>query len=124
MKCSESMKNENVLGSLSKKPIHVAVAVLLLFALLPLPYGFYQFLRVAVFSAAGFLAWQMFNSKHNGWMVVMIAMALLFNPIAPIYFSRELWMLLDLIAANLFIACPVENSDNACAAERIIGGSH
>lgn len=104
------------LRSLSQKPIHLAAAVMLLLALIPLPYGFYHLVRLVVCIASGFLAWQLFQTKRHGWMIVMGILAILFNPISPIFLTREFWMLLDLVAANLFIACPAivtKESDGA-----------
>lgn len=94
------------LKSLSQKPVHVAAAVMLLLALLPWPYGYYKLLRLAICIASCFLAWQLFQIKRNGWMVIMGILAILFNPISPIFLARYLWALIDVIAAIVFVACP------------------
>ena len=74
----------------------------------PLPYGFYQLLKIltcitACYSASKFRD----NSK---WLWTMICIAILFNPIRPIKLDKELWNLLDIISGLIFIRCLKINS--------------
>lgn len=92
---------------LFERKVQVLIAILLLLALANLPYGYYQFLRIGVFIAAGMLAWR--NAQVEGmvtWVYVMAGVALLFNPIFPIHFQRVEWAWLDIITAIIFLACP------------------
>ena len=79
--------------------------VVLLLAIPPLwPYSYYQLLRWFVLIAAGYTAYLAFKTDHisKGWL--MVATAVLFNPIAPIYLSKGTWSLADLVAAIIFFA--------------------
>lgn len=82
--------------------IYIA-AGLLLIAAAPLPYGYYTFLRIVatvVFLWAGVIAW---DRKSVLLAVIFGLMAVLFNPILKIHFSKELWAALDLTAAALLL---------------------
>ncbi|MEO7100271.1 MAG: DUF6804 family protein [Luteolibacter sp.] len=59
----------------------------------------YQLSRWAVCAAAifGFL------NTQSPWKWAMVAVAVLFNPLGPIHFSRESWPVLDGMAAFAFI---------------------
>lgn len=78
------------------------IAVLLLIAILPLPYGYYSFLRwvtCGIAAVTSFIAYQ-WGFKWAPW--VFIPLAILFNPILPIHLTKEIWQPIDIIAAILF----------------------
>ncbi len=83
--------------------ILVPVALLMI-ALLPLPYGYYSFLRLVVSASAAYLAWQDYNRKNafNGWSLIFSMVTLLFNPLVPIYLDRGSWFVIDLAVAGIF----------------------
>ncbi len=70
---------------------------MLLAALLPWPYGYYNFLRFCVCGAAAFLAYQQWthDDAASKWVVVLVAIALLYNPFVPVYLTREIWTVLN-----------------------------
>ena len=88
--------------SISIKPPVIASIIMLLLAILPLPYGYYTLLRLVVCFTAVFLAWFSHKSKSIRWTWIMGFLALMFNPIIPIYFGREFWIFVDLIAVVIF----------------------
>ena len=63
------------------------------------PYGYYQLLRWVVSVVGISNAYQTYKLKLNGWMITMVAVAILFNPIAPLTFSKETWVIFDLVVA-------------------------
>lgn len=76
-------------------------AAFLLFALIPdLPYGYFQVLRWVVCLFAVYTA-----SQYRAGALAMLfgLIAILFNPLAPIHFEREVWMLIDLACAGVFL---------------------
>jgi len=82
-------------------------AIMLLIAIAPLPYGYYQFLRwivcgVAVYIAVSAYGW---DKKWATW--TFIAVAVLFNPIFPIHLSREVWFPIDIVGSLLFGFSPL-----------------
>lgn len=80
------------------------ICFLLLGALLPMPYGYFQFLRLVVFATFGFAAFVAINKNSSVKAVVFGSIAFLFNPMYPISFDREVWMLVDLAAAAILLA--------------------
>jgi FtsH-binding integral membrane protein len=73
------------------------------------PYGYYQLLRWIVTACALAFVWEglsLARTKHDplgqlvAWTFGLIA--ILFNPVAPIYFPRGLWLILDAAAAVVF----------------------
>ena len=89
----------------------IVVAVMLLVAVAPLPYGYYQFLRWAVCGVAVFIAVKGYTWKQTWATWLFGAVAAMFNPILPIDLTREIWQPIDLAGALLFfsIAEPREN---------------
>jgi len=80
------------------------IAVLfLLGAIANNPYVYYQFLRWIVLGVGGYSAYLAYNSRRKIWMVIFGAIALLFNPIIPFYFSRSAWQSIDIIVAIIFL---------------------
>lgn len=83
-------------------PAIIAAAMLLL-ALAPWPYGYYQLLRFVVCGVSVYIAsmayqWQRF------WATYLFGfIALLFNPLIPIHLTREIWQPIDVICALLFV---------------------
>ena len=89
--------------SISIKPPVIASIVMLLLAILPLPYGYYILLKLVVCFTALFLAWFSYKRKRIRWMWVMGFLALIFNPVIPLYFGREFWIFVDLITVLIFV---------------------
>jgi hypothetical protein len=81
--------------------------ICLLVAVIPiLPYFFYQFLKIAIFAAAAYSLYLYYKEKNTKWMIIMIFIAIAFNPINPLYFGHVLWSIVDLIVAGLFFKSP------------------
>lgn len=76
---------------------------MLLVALVDNPYGYYQILRWVVMLFAGYVTFLSYENKHKIWLWIFAVIAILFNPIAPIHLSRELWSIIDLIVAGVFV---------------------
>ena len=83
----------------------IVPAALLVIAILPLPYAYYTFLRLSVCAASAFLAYQHFVHQDavDKWVVVLAAFTLLYNPLIPVYLTREIWSVLNLVTAATLI---------------------
>lgn len=87
------------------KNIASGIAILMLLLAIPSgvwPYGYYILLRWVVCGTALFILWVAYNLENNVWIWIMGAIAILFNPIAPIHLPKETWVVIDFIAAVLF----------------------
>ena len=77
--------------------------VLLGGALYPFPYVYFQAMNWIVMLAAAQTIWQAYQQKTS-WVIWLYgAIAILFNPLAPLYVRKDIWQLADLTAAVLFI---------------------
>lgn len=74
---------------------------MLLWALVDNPYGYYQILRWLICGLTGYSAYSANDHGKNAWTWIFGIIAVLFNPIAPIHLSRELWMVIDIIVAAI-----------------------
>jgi len=82
----------------------IILSIIMLFgAIAEWPYGYYTLLRWITCIASILVAFQAFEKNIDWAKVVFIVIAILFNPLAPIYLSRSTWVPLDIITAILFI---------------------
>ena len=88
--------------NISIKPPVIASIVLLVLAVLPLPYGYYTLLRLVVCFTAVFLAWFSYKQQRIRWAWIMVFVAVVFNPVIAVHFGKELWIVIDLITAIVF----------------------
>ncbi len=68
----------------------------------PLPYGFYTLNRIIVsfFSVIGaILIWD--NKRFLSYTFIFAAV--LFNPVIPIHLTRNIWQIIDIVAAVPFL---------------------
>ncbi len=78
-------------------------AAMLLGALAPCPYGYYQLLRFVVCGVSVYIVFMAYG-WHKMWVAWLFGfVALLFNPLIPIHLSRELWQPIDMGCALLFL---------------------
>ena len=84
-----------------KPPIIISIAMLLL-ALIPLPIGYYTLLRIVVCLTSAFLVWTSYEAHKYAWMWTMGVVALIFNPLIPLYLGRETWVVVDIIVVIVF----------------------
>ena len=78
------------------------VAVMLLVAVAPLPYVYYQFLRWVTCGVGVFIAFQAYRWKKIWGIWLFGLIAVLFNPIAPIHLTKAIWQPIDCVSAVLF----------------------
>lgn len=81
----------------------LAAAVLLLVALGHHPYGYYTFLRWAVCIAAATVAWAASASTLPVLLWPFVGIAVLFNPISPVYLQRSIWRPIDILCTLAFL---------------------
>ncbi len=79
------------------------LAGLLFIAILPLPYSYYELLRVAVCLGVAFITISEWKNINDSAKAILIVIAILFNPFSPIYLSKTIWMLIDFIAGSYLL---------------------
>ncbi|OGC51263.1 hypothetical protein A2982_04165 [candidate division WWE3 bacterium RIFCSPLOWO2_01_FULL_39_13] len=85
--------------------ILVAISsVLLIFAFLDLPYFYYQISRIVVSGTSFFLSYNFYLKKKAIGAVVMFLLAIIFNPIIPIYMNKDTWIIFDILAVIILVS--------------------
>jgi len=87
-----------------KKHLYIALAVLLLLCLAPMPYGYFMLVRFVMMVACGWLAYRYYTMNKVAATWVFGVLALLFQPIYKIALGRMVWNVIDVIVAILMIA--------------------
>lgn len=85
--------------------LYILIVLLLIttFVDLNIGYGYYQFLRWCVCVYSCIKAVQLYSSGKQLFILFAI-IAVLFNPIAPIYLDKGLWKILDgVVAITIFL---------------------
>jgi hypothetical protein len=86
------------------KLICILCAITLVIALFKLPIGYYTFLRIAVTMGAITILLKEIQKDVNLIGIGFIVIAIVFNPILPIYlYQKAIWMPIDTVAASLFL---------------------
>lgn len=62
-------------------------------------YGFFTVLRFTVFSSTAYVAYLAYQNQKEGWAGLLGGIAVLFNPFIPVYFSRDVWVVIDFVTA-------------------------
>ena len=83
----------------------ILAGVMLLLAVLPIwPYGYFQLLRWVVALVALYNAYLAYESKQNGWVFIMGAIVILFNPLDSFHFEKGTWAVFNLIGAIIMFS--------------------
>jgi hypothetical protein len=88
------------------------VAAFLFIGALPLPYGYYMLLR---FIACGAFIWATYISYERNNSIlpwVFAILAILFNPIIKIHFSKEIWAMIDVCSGIFLLAIKTQIQEN------------
>ncbi len=83
------------------KSVKIILSILLLLCLAPMPYGYYQFVRIA--ACVGFLWLAYSYSKQPLLLLPCIGIAILVNPVIKVYFNRHTWNEIDIAIAILLV---------------------
>jgi len=79
------------------KTASYALAALLFLCLADMPYGYYQFVRLAAAIFFMVAAMNEFQANRNSVGLIFIGLAILFQPLLKIALGRELWNIVDVI---------------------------
>ena len=86
---------------------------MLFLCLAKMPYGYYQFVRFAVFLGSCLLAYNSYEKCLTNNMIIFIGLALLFQPFLKIALGRELWNIVDVIVGiGLLLTLFISKKEN------------
>lgn len=88
--------------------------ILLITAFIDLHVGiaYYQILRWLVTIGAILCGIKYYQAKQQSLFIIFCIIAVLFNPIAPIYLGKSLWKIVDIIASIIFGISSLKISKN------------
>lgn len=89
--------------------IKIAFAIALLLCWLPMPYGYYQFIRFVGMVLFGVWAFQEWEAENKSKAFLYIALAILFQPFEKIALGRTLWNIVDTAVAGWLILEKLKN---------------
>lgn len=81
--------------------VWLGVAIALVLAIGPWPYGFYALLRIIVCAASAFAAWKLGKASLARWAFIILVF--LYNPVFRVSFDREIWSVINVISAIPFL---------------------
>tara|TARA_E500000178_G_C16982333_1_gene736407 strand:+ start:1474 stop:1737 length:264 start_codon:yes stop_codon:yes gene_type:complete len=72
-------------------------------AIFPMPYGYYNLLRIVICLSSIFFAFRLFENKEIIFVWMFGFLAILYNPIIPVYlYEKEIWIIINTATAILF----------------------
>jgi hypothetical protein len=68
-----------------------------------LPYAYFQLMNWIVVGSGVIAAYRAYLHRNTVFVWLFISLAVIFNPLAPLYFSSDIWKLMDIIAIALIV---------------------
>lgn len=88
------------------------MAILLLLCLAPMPYGYYQLVRVVAMIAFAIMAYQYYEKEKVSLVIIFCGLCLLFQPFIKVALGRVMWNVVDVVVAiGLVVLCFIEGKD-------------
>ena len=81
----------------------VVPAAMALLALMDMPYGYYQLLRLVVAAASAVIAVAAWQRASHAAVIAFGLLALIYNPIVPLHLKREIWEWVNIGTAAAFL---------------------
>lgn len=103
---------EKIKTWIEKNWMKILAALMLFYAIGDHPYSYYQLLRIVITGIAAYSAYLAHGTEDTFWKWIFIAIAIVFNPIAPIYSQKETWAIVDLITGLLFGVSSISTKSN------------
>jgi len=85
-----------------QKTLCITAGIALLLAIYSFPYGYYIFLRWAIMLISIYVAILKFQGNYKTAGLILLSVAILFNPFVPITMAKSSWAIFDFITAMLF----------------------
>lgn len=85
------------------KNIKIVCSIMLFIALFNNPYSYYQILKWVTTISFVYLANHYFKSNMENFCWMFIALAVLYNPIAPISFERSTWEIVNILTIFVLV---------------------
>ena len=90
-------------GDNMKTILKLLLAATLLLCLAPMPYGYYQLVRIVAMIGFAIMAYQYYEKENVSLAITFGGLALLFQPFIKVALGRTLWNIVDVIVAVVII---------------------
>ena len=87
----------------AERKILIVGAIILLLCVFDLPYGFYSIVRVSTTTISGYFAYNYFTRNKLELAITFTIITLLFQPLVKIALGRDIWVVVDVLVAILFL---------------------
>ena len=77
--------------------IKIVLAILFFLCLADMPYGYYQLVRYAALIGFAILAYKANKNARQTEMIILVGLALLFQPFFKIGLGRQIWNIVDVV---------------------------
>lgn len=78
--------------------IKITLAIILFLCLLDMPYGYYQFVRIAMTFGLSYLAYSANNLNRDNEFIPYIVAVMVFQPFVIVHLNKTTWNVIDVIA--------------------------
>ena len=85
------------------KYLYLILSAILFLCLLPMPYGYYTFVRFVSMVSFGVMAYRYYTQHKVALTITFASLALLFQPFIKIALGRTMWNIVDVIVAILLV---------------------
>lgn len=85
------------------KYLYWVLSIILSLCLLPMPYGYYMFVRFVSMVAFGVIAYRYYVQRKVVLTITFASLALLFQPFIKVALGRTMWNIVDVIVAVLLV---------------------
>lgn len=95
--------------------IKIMLSLLFFICLAQMPFGYYQLVRFAALVGFAILAYYANESGNKIEVIILIALAILFQPFFKIALGRNLWNIIDVIVGIALLASlvlPLQKKEN------------
>ena len=83
----------------------------LILSIFNMPYGYYTLLRLIVTIGSGAYCIQFLEKKNMNMVYLFGFIAILFNPLIPVYLNKDTWLIIDLIVGGIFFFIHPDRDD-------------
>lgn len=92
---------------------YLIVPILLLIALFDMPSFYYTLLRIIVTGVSGFIIYRNPPYDNKPFLLILFGIiAILFNPLIPVYLTKEIWRPINIMTAACFLSYFVHKIKN------------
>lgn len=85
------------------KLLYLVLSVALILCLLPMPYGYYVFVRYISMIAFGAIAYKLYNEQKKQLAFSFLVLAVLFQPFFKFALGRVMWNIVDVVVALFLV---------------------